>query len=82
LEKIFKIIGSRKSGMILASKRVKKINMMILSIKTIFTAIFLNTTIEFVVFELKRDKKLLKFFKIDKVPTAIPVSEFISRFEP
>ena len=69
--------------MILASKRVKKINMMILSIKTIFTAIFLNTTIEFVVSELKRDKKLRKFFKIeDQIPNAIQVSEFISRFKP
>lgn len=26
------------------------------------------------------DKKLRKFFKIDEVPSAIPVSEFLSRF--
>jgi len=83
LEKIFKIIGSRKSRTIMASKGVKNINMMILSIKIIFTAIFFNTTIEFVVSELKRDKKLRKFFKIDdQVPNAIQVSEFISRFKP
>ena len=83
LEKIFKIIGSRKSRTITASKRVKNINMMILSIKIIFTAILFNTTIEFVVNELKRDKKLRKFFKIDTaVPNSIQVSEFISRFKP
>jgi hypothetical protein len=43
----------------------------------------INTTIEFVVSELKKDKTLRKFFKIDsEVPTAIQVSEFISRFKP
>ena len=82
LEKIFKIIGSRKSRTIIASKGVKNINMMILSIKITFTAIFFNTKIEFVVSELKRDKKLQKFFKINEVPSALQISEFISRFEP
>jgi len=82
LEKIFKIIGSRKSKTIIASKRIKNINMMILSIKIIFTAIFFNTTIEFVVSELKRNKKLQKFFKINEVPSALQISEFISRFQP
>lgn len=50
LEKIFKIIGSRKSKSrtIIVSKKVKNINKMILSIKIIFKAIFFNTTIEFV----------------------------------
>ena len=82
LEKIFKIIGSRKSRTIIASKGVKNINMMILSIKITFTAIFFNTTIEFVVSELKRDKKLQKFFQINEVPSALQISEFISRFKP
>ena len=82
LEKIFKIIGSRKSRTIIASKGIKNTNMMILSIKIIFTAIFFNTTVEFVVSELKRDKKLRKFFKINEVPKAIQISEFISRFKP
>jgi len=82
LEKIFKIIGSRKSKSIITSKGVKNTNMMILSIKITFTAIFFNTTIEFVVSELKRDKKLRKFFKINEVPKAIQISEFISRFKP
>ena len=49
LGKIFKIIGSRKAKTIMASKGVRNINFMILSIKIIFTAIFFNTTIEFVV---------------------------------
>jgi len=81
LEKIFKIIGSRKSRTIIASKGVKNINMMILSIKIIFIAMFFNTTIEFVVKELKRSKKLRKFFKIQNdVPEAVQVSEFLSRF--
>ena len=83
LKKIFKIIGSRKSRMIIASKGIKNINMMILSIKIILTAIFFNTTVEFVAHELKRDKKLQKFFKISiDVPDAIQVSEFLSRFQP
>jgi hypothetical protein len=81
LKKIFKIIGSRKSKTIIASKGIKNINMMILSIKIILTAILFNTTVEFVAKELKRDKKLKKFFKIlDDVPDAIQVSEFLSRF--
>jgi len=81
LEKIFKITGSRKSRTIIASKGVKNINMMILSIKIIFTAIFFNITVEFVVRELKRDKKLRKFFEISDVPDAVQISEFLSRFK-
>jgi len=82
LEKIFKIIGSRKLRTIIASKGVKNTNMMIISIKIIFTAILFNTTIEFVVSELKRDKKLQKFFKINEIPSALQISEFNSRFQP
>ena len=71
LKKIFKIIGSRKSKTIISSKGVKNVNMMILSTKIIFTSIFFNTTLKFVVRELKRDKKLRKFFEIsDEVPDA------------
>jgi hypothetical protein len=55
--------------------------MMILSVKVIFTAIFLNTTMEFVVKELKRDKRLRKFFEISDVLDALQISEFLSRFE-
>lgn len=62
LGKIFKIIGSRKSKTIMSSKGVKNVNMMILSVKIVFTAIFFNTTMEFVVKELKSDHKLRKFF--------------------
>jgi hypothetical protein len=81
LEKIFKIIGSRKSKMIIASKGVKDINMMILSIKITFMSMFFNITLEFIVQELKRDNTLRKFFEIDDVvPEAIQVSEFLSRF--
>ena len=80
LGKIFKIIGSRKSKQIMGSKGVKNVNMMILSIKIIFTGIFFNTTVEFVVQELKRDKKLRKFFEISDVPDAVQISEFLSRF--
>jgi hypothetical protein len=82
LDKIFIIIDSRKSRKIIASKSVKNVNMMILSIKIIFTAIFFDNSIEFVVQELKRDKKLRKFFKIDDIPSAVQISEFISRFKP
>jgi len=83
LEKIFKIIGSRKSKTIMASKGVKNINKMIISSKIVLTAIFFDNTVEFVVRELKRDKKLRKFFQIEEeIPGAIQISEFISRFQP
>jgi len=81
LGEIFKIIGSRKSKTIMGSKGVKNVNMMILSVKIIFTAIFFNTTVEFVVQELKMDKKLRKFFEISDVPDALQISEFLSRFK-
>jgi hypothetical protein len=81
LSKIFKIIGSRKAKTIMASKDVKNVNMMILSIKIVFTAIFFNITMEFVVQELKRDKRLRKFFDISDVPDAIQISEYLSRFK-
>ena len=80
LDKIFKIIGSRKSRSIIASKGVKNVNMMVLSIKIIFTAMFFDIDVEFVVKELKRDKKLRKFFEISDVPEAVQISEFLSRF--
>ncbi len=55
--------------------------MMILSVKIIFTAIFFDLTVEFVVEELKRNQKLRKFFEIwGDVPEAVQVSEFLSRF--
>jgi hypothetical protein len=68
LGKIFKIIGSRKAKTMMASNGIKNVNLMILSIKINFIAIFLNTTIKFVVQELKTDKKLKKFFEIMNVP--------------
>jgi len=67
LGKIFKIIGSRKAKTVIASKGVKNVNMMILSFKIVFTAIFFIKTIEFVLKELKRDNKLKKFFEISDV---------------
>ena len=36
---------------------------------------------EFVVHELKRDKRLRKFFEISDVPNALQISEFLSRFK-
>jgi hypothetical protein len=81
LSKTFKIIGSRKAMTIMASKGVKKVNFMILSIKIMFTAMFFNTTVEFVVQELKRDEELRKFFEISDVPKARQLSEFFKRFE-
>ncbi len=63
LDEIFKIIGSRKSRTIIASKNVRNIEMMILSIKIVFVAIFFDITVEFVVEELKRNKKIEKIFR-------------------
>jgi hypothetical protein len=81
LGKIFKIICSRKAKTIMAANGLRNVNFMILSIKVVFTAIFFNTTVEFVVQELKRDKKLRKLFAISDVPKALQISEFLSRFE-
>ena len=78
LGKIFKIIGSRKAKTIIASKGIKNVNIMLLSIKIVFTAIFFNTTVKFVVQELKIDNKLRKFFEISDT---FQISEFLSRFE-
>ena len=50
------------------SKGVRNVNFMSLSIKVVFTAIFFNITVEFVVQELKRDKKLRKLFAIYDFP--------------
>ena len=55
--------------------------MMILFVKIVLIAIFFNTTVEFVVGDLKRDKKLKKFFEIEEVPDALQISEFLSRFD-
>jgi hypothetical protein len=63
LAKIFKIISSRESNTIMASKGVKNINMMILSIKILFTSIFFDKDVEFVVQELKREETLQNFLK-------------------
>lgn len=51
-------------GCILDQKGVKDINKMITPTKIILTAISFDTAVEFVVRELKRDKKLRKFFQI------------------
>jgi hypothetical protein len=53
LGKIFKIISSRKAKTIMASKDVENVNKMILSIKINFISIFFNTTMEFVVKEIR-----------------------------
>lgn len=67
----------------MASKGVKKINKMIISTKIVLTAIFFDTTVEYVVKELKRDKKLRKFFQIEEeIPEAVQISEYVSRFQP
>ena len=65
----------------MASKDVKNVNLMILSIKIIFTAIFFNTIVKFVVQELKREEKLKRFFEISDVPEALQISEFLGRFD-
>ena len=82
LGKIFKIICSRKSKTIMASKGIKNVNMMILSVKIILTTVFFNTTMEFVVHELKRYRRLRKFFEISDVPDVLQISEFLSNLNP
>ena len=68
LEKIFKIIGSRKSRTIIASKGVKNINMMILSIKITFTANFLIQPLNSLFLNLKEIKSCINSSKSMKYP--------------
>ena len=82
LGKIFKIIGSRPAKRIMASNGIKNVNMMVLSIKILFVAIFFNLTVQFVVQDLKSNEDLRKFLEITEVPDAVQISEFLSRFMP
>ena len=82
LGKIFKIIGSRPAKRIMASNGIKNVNMMVLSIKILFVAIFFNLTVQFVVQDLKSNEDLRKFLEITEVPDAVQISEFLSRFKP
>ena len=75
---IFKIIRFQNiQRHIIASKGVKNINMTISSVKIVLIAIFSNKTVEFVVAELKRNKRWRKFFEIKEVPDALQISEFL-----
>jgi hypothetical protein len=82
LSKIFKIIDSSKVKKIIASKGIKNVNMMVLSIKIVFIAIFYNLNMEFVVKDLKSNSDLRNFFKIEDVPDPVQISEFLGRFQP
>lgn len=79
LKEIFKIIDSRKSREIIASKRVTNINMFVLTLKIIFTSIFFGLDVNFVVNELKNSFELRKFFNIREVPETSQVYEYFNR---
>ncbi len=79
LKEIFKIIDSRKSQEIIASKRVTNIHMFVLTLKIMFTGMFFGLDTSFVVNELKNSSELRKFFNIGEVPETSQVYEFFNR---
>ena len=67
LDKIFKIIGSRKSKQIFSSNGFKNLKKLDTVIKTQFISMFFNLPLDFLVKNLKNKEKLRKYFKINQV---------------
>lgn len=81
LKKAFIKVSSKKAKKIYSRNNIKNINMMVFSIKSIFTCAFFDYELSKVIDELNRDKKLRDFFEIDgKVPTSAQVYEYLSRY--
>ena len=79
LNKIFKIIDSRRSQQIFTSNGFKNTKKIITVIKTQFICIFFDLPTEFVVKNLKSRNKLRKFFKIDQVLEAQEIYDYLQK---
>ena len=69
LKEIFKIMDSKESTEILASRRFKNLNKQIFAFKIIFINMFFGLNIQFILNELESKKELRKYFKISEVLT-------------
>ena len=69
LKEIFKIMDSKESTEILASRRFKNLNKQIFTFKIIFISTFFGLDIPFILNELESKKELRKYFKISEVLT-------------
>jgi hypothetical protein len=79
LEQVFKIIDSRKSEKIIASYGVGNVEMFVLCLKIMFTAMFFGLDIKFIVNDLKNLEKLRNFFNIEEVPEPSYIYNYFSK---
>ena len=79
LDKIFKIIGSRKSKQIFSSNGFKNLKKLDTVIKTQFISMFFDLPLDFVVKNLKNKEELRKYFKINQVLEAQEIYDYFQR---
>ncbi len=79
LDKIFKIIGSRKSKQIFSSNDFKNHKKLDTIIKTEFISIFFDLPFDFVVKNLKNKEELRKYFKINQVLEAQEIYDYFQK---
>ena len=79
LNKIFKIIGSRKSKQIFSSNGFKNLKKLDTVIKTQFISMFFDLPLDFVVKNLKNKEELRKYFKINQVLEAQEIYDYFQR---
>ena len=81
LSKIFKIIDSKKFRDTCSRNGIKNRQMMINSVKIIFTSMYFDYTISNVVKELNRSRKLRKFMGFsNEIPETEQIYEYMSRY--
>ena len=83
LDKVFINIDDKKNRHIFSENGIKNIKMMIICIKIVFLSKFYNYPVSRVIYEIRIDKRLKRFLKIeDEVPSEAQVYEYLSRYSP
>ena len=83
LDKVFINIDDKKNRHIFSENGIKNIKMMITCIKIVFLSKFYNYPVSRVIYEIRIDKRLKRFLKIeDEVPSEAQVYEYLSRYSP
>ena len=83
LGKVFKHIDSKKAQKIYSRNGIKNTKLMSISIKLVFLSMFYQYDLSKVVNELKKNKRLKKFLKIEgKSPDPEQIYEYLSRYSP
>ena len=81
LDKIFKIIDSKKFKDTCSRKGIKNRQMMVKSIKILFMSMYFNYNVSDVIKELNRSSTLRKFTGFSKeIPTTVQIYEYMSRY--